>query len=207
MKEQGPGSIELSGLLNQIKSVQGKAQEVRNKLLEHFVFDPSTIGNLIFRTKKRKNVGSDGTIEEVPWTMDGLLEEMEKSRQEGLIETKQYLAMDTLFAIQSQERFFSNREHPLKNDSDNNSAFLLDLLERVLSSKDEIGERYPIGIPTEEYWTAELLEVIRRTVLKPTTLLLEGYGRSGIHSVPGYEDEEFWGRSRLPNLPPILKPN
>lgn len=200
MQEQRPEhrKIELTEIPNQIQRIQEQVKELQDVIKEGFpfesFFDPTVIGNLFFGSETRKTIGSDEKEEEVPWTMDGILEEMQKDRREGLVGTRKELAIDTIIAIKSQERFFSATEHPLKNDSANNSAFLLALLERVLSSSDEeVGEHYPVDEPTEEYWTAELLEVIRRTVLKPTTFLLEGYGRSGIHSVPGYEDEEFWG--------------
>lgn len=194
MQEQSPEQrkFELTGMSDQVQETQEHLKGLQDFFKKQFFSDPTRVGNLLFQNKMRKTVGSDGKIEEVPWTIDGVFEEIEKVRKEESTGIRKDLAVDTIIAIKSQERFFSATEHPLKKDSINNSAFILALLERVLSSKDEIGERYPIGEPTEEYWTAELLEVVRRIVLKPTTFLLEGYGKSGIHSVPGYKDEEFW---------------
>lgn len=193
MQERSPeqGNIEITDLNKQTQERQTDIKQLQEAIQEKFPIDPAVIGNLMFGSKA-KRLGSDGNTEETPWTMDGLLEEMEKNRKEELIGIKHNLAVDTIAAIQSQEKFFSATEHPLGKDSANNSAFVLTLLERVLSSDEKIGESFPIDEPKEEYWTAELLEVIRRTVLKPTTLIIEGIGEWGIRSVPGYAEEDFW---------------
>lgn len=195
MQEQRPEQrIELTDILRSTQKTQDELKGLRGEVEQRLSLRPAEIGKVFLGTESRKVVGQDGTIEELPWTLDSVLEEMSKSRQEELQGTKQLLAIDTIAALSAQEKFFSAKEHPLKNASTNNSAFILTILERVLASRDnQVGEIFPIyDTLTEEYWGAELLEVIRRTVLKPTTIIIEGYGQSGIYSVPGYYEEIFW---------------
>lgn len=95
--------------------------------------------------------------------------------------------------MRHQHDFFIRREVPAEyHQSEQVIECTFALLEWVMKSTDNITERYPTpGMVTETRSAAEMLEVMRRVVLKPAYMVMEGIAKSDIVPVRSYEDD-FW---------------
>lgn len=159
----------------------------------------SLVGGLLFGSPTKKQTSPDGQVTEAPWTMGDILNKWIELGDEREKEVRELLAEDIFKAVRTQASFFYEKEHPMKERATDMAEISLLLLQKVLFSDEKISDHpYPSFEPKEAYWSAELLEVMRRTILKPSQYLLKGKGRSGINSVPGYDDQSFWeGREKL----------
>ncbi len=189
----GQNEIKLEGLQSQATNVVSLSDKILTTLKEHSMGMETFVGGLLFGTPTKKQTFPDGKVTETPWTMGDIMQRWTEMGEEAEKDVRELLTEDIFKAVvKAQLAFFHEREHPMEERAMGVAEISMLLLQKVLSSDEEISNTYPAFEPEEVYWSAELLEVIRRTILKPSQCLLEGYGRSGINSVPGYDDQGWW---------------
>ena len=189
----GPKEIRAEDLAEQTQRIREMASDILGRVQKDFSAD--LVGGLLFGSPAKIETAPDGKQYQRPWTMGDIMQRMDEMRDEEEKDVRESMTVDIMMAMKIQTDFFDANEHPLKSKSLDIAEFTITLLKNVLDSDENIADPYSVTVG-EAYSQAELLEAVRRTVLKPTQILLEGRGRSGIHSVSGYRDHEFWEERR-----------
>lgn len=137
------------------------------------VFDADGIGH-----------AEDWTIEELMERGDEMNADSEKKVRESLDE--ELSAVEKYQAKFFKDRYFGKNQH-LFDESEQVQEYIRELRCEVRNSNAKLA--YPWVIDErEERRAAEFLEVIRRTVLKPSYVIMEGVGEGYITSIPSFDD-------------------
>jgi len=137
------------------------------------------------------------TSQERPDFLMGIEEGDVLSSDEYEDEVRRLLAVDLKLAIISQQEFFASWESPLARKSARNLEVIAAIAERFLESPEIVTAEWSTPTPSlrRTLMDAQILEIIRRTILKPTDILINL--RDEVISTPtifSYNDDEFMER-------------
>lgn len=186
-------TIEVSDYLKKVEDTRKQIEEVQELVHDKFGAGAAPFIGMMMGSEKKVVNKPDGSQEESDWTFGDLMSEWDKESEIDEREVRRELAEEVVLAMKHQHDFFIRREEPGEyHQSEEVIECTFALLEWVMKSKDNITERYPTpGMVTETRAAAEMLEVMRRIVLRPAYYIMEGIAKSDIHPVPSYFDD-FW---------------
>lgn len=153
-------------------------------------------GKVLGGGSKRETTEIDGTVTKSDWSWDDVntVFDREKATEEkeleGLVHT------EIIAALQAQDSFFNNsRFRGSHKHMPEHSAVSTELIRAILKRfyvrEDPLTDRW--GPMSERQYEAEALEVIRRTILKPSYMLIEGKAKGPISSIASYDEQtDFW---------------
>ncbi len=191
--ESGKRTRDVDQLLQKAEETRKQVEEVQRLVHDNFGGSAAPYIGLMMGSEKKVITNPDGSTEEAEWTLGDLMSEWDKQGEIEEREVRVQLAEEILLTVRYQHDFFIRREEPAEyHQSEQAIECTLALLEWVAKSPDNITDRYPVGgMVAETRDAAEMLEVIRRVVLRPSYMIMEGVARSDIRPVPSYEDD-FW---------------
>ncbi len=188
-------TIEIAEVIDQIKTEQqalGRLRESVTKMTDPDNSMARLVSRLMFGSKEREVKGEDGLTEMRPWTLADIFELDRQGYPERERGARRSLTQETVIGLREQQEFFTTAEHPRLAEVEAVIDFTTAIAKRVLASEKSITEPFTI-YASATYDEAEMMEIIRRTILEPTYMLMEGHAEGPIGVIPSYdEDDEFW---------------
>lgn len=191
-------TTEISKLVADATATQKQLAGMTASIMETLDPDNSAaglFGRFAYGTELRETINPDGSIETHPWTMQDILELERENYPSSERETRKSLTRELIIGLRQQLDFFTTSEHPRLTEVEAVIDFTTALTQRILASEESITE---VFMPSKSvtYDAAEMIEIIRRTILEPHYMIIEGFAQGAIRVIPSYDDDiEFWDLS------------
>lgn len=197
MAERKGSKIQIGQVRKQAEETGKLLRETRQLVEERFVTESTLriLGQAFIGSRQLAVAGPDG-VELRDWTMAEIHRTMDDLQEKQESEIRGRLNEELIVATTWQENYFSEKRFRGKNrhfvlESQQVTDLVRSLLSEFSRSKEDLTYPWVLEM-TEDRYAAEAVEVIRRTVLKPTYILMEGPAEGPITSIPSYNENEFW---------------
>jgi len=197
MAERTGRRIQIANLQQSALETKRCVAEIKDLVEEKFLSTTylRILGETLIGSRQLAVAGPDG-VQLQDWSMDDINKAADRLQAQQENDIRIQLNEELIVATSRQNIHFSERRFRGKNihfkkESQQVTDLVRDLLMEVLQSDEDL--TYPwIDEMTEDRYAAEALEVIRRTLLRPTYILIEGRAEGPIASVPSYDEDDFW---------------
>lgn len=190
-----PRTRELTDVAVEAKKTQALASELLESITASL--EGSGVIGLLARSmmggEYQEVTKPDGSIEKTPWTLQDIFDHERENRPQYEKNTRQTLVREVAIGLDQQRAFFTTSEHPRLPEVESVIQFTAALMQRLLASEGSITEPFPWGDKPDAYSDAEMLEIMRRTLLKPHYMIMEGFAQGEIRTIPSYDEvSDFW---------------
>lgn len=181
--------IRVEDLEAQANKTRGLLDEVRGKLLPNDHMLTSPLFDLVMGGKK-KAANTDGEETEEDWTFDEFMAGYSQGKLDDQAGSIEAMAVEINLAMSAHYILTHGQDTAMATNAGHVISMTTALVDRMREAPVDIADEYSLD-RSPLHREFEILEGVRRVVLRPSYILYEGPGRSGLR-LSGYSEDGFW---------------